>query len=156
MPVEDPVADESYHFDQLVREMVVSQLKDDLHAPARAAEIARSTIVAGVQGTKAAGASQEAQESVRQICHGVMAGILLIEKNLPDAAVALLQNLADAAQQLHIDPTEMMTWAMEGISRIAPTTTPTVLGDIQDAIDEKFMGAGGIFNALCAKASKKE
>src|SRR5687767_13793823 len=103
------MADESYNFDRLTREIVTSQLAQDPHAPARAAEIARQTILAGIKSFRAAGASQDFKESIRQICHGTIQGLQLIGKDLPQGAVALLQNLAEAAQQVSLDPSDMMT-----------------------------------------------
>src|SRR5438552_4050606 len=74
------MAQDDFNFGQLTKEMVTNRLKEVHDAPTVAAEIARKTIVAGVQGTRASG--QSPQETVTQIVKGAMSGLLLIDKYL--------------------------------------------------------------------------
>lgn len=148
------MAGESYNFEQLTKEMVVSQLKDAPDAPEQAAAVARRTIVAGLLGTQTAAAA-DPRSTVQQVCKGMMSGLLLAEKDLPKSAVLLLQGMAEAAQETHREPSDLMTWAMEGIAQVAPMVSPEVRAALQDAIDQAFMGAGQVFNELCQKASKR-
>ncbi|MFH1723592.1 MAG: hypothetical protein ABII00_03105 [Elusimicrobiota bacterium] len=142
---------EKYRFDLLAKEMVVARLKGDPDAPAKAADLARQTIVAGIKGTKAAGSTQPPSESVRLITKGIIAGLLLLEADLAEGSVEILKQLADAGQQVGLESTEMMTWAMEGIADNAPMIQASQLEAIRGAIDSAFMGAGTIFNELCGK-----
>lgn len=143
------MADDKYHFDQLAREVVRAQLKGVAGAGAKASALARDTILAGIRGTRGAGASQSPQESVRLVCKGTMDGLLLIEADLAEGAVALLGGLGDAAEGLGLSPADMMTWAMEGIADTAMVLTPQQASAVQDAIDRAFMGAGSVFAELC-------
>ncbi|MEE8425329.1 MAG: hypothetical protein V3S11_05850, partial [Elusimicrobiota bacterium] len=142
---------QQYNFDQLAREMVVSQLKDAADAPAQAARIARATIVAGVKGTNAAGSKQSPEKSVRMISKGMIAGMLIINKKVDVAAVELLQQIGQAATDTNQDPQEMLTWAMQGIADNAPMMAKPQVDAICTAIDAAFMGAGQVFAELCRK-----
>lgn len=143
---------DSLNLGQLTQAMIVSRLQEVHDAPAIAAEIARKTLVSGVRATQAAG--QSPQDAVREVCKGTMAGLLLIEKDLPAGAVRVLQCIAETAQELHLDPSEMMTWAMEGIAAITPVLSHERRYAIRAAIEEAFLGAGEIFDGLCSRAGK--
>lgn len=137
---------DQYNFGRLTKEMVVSRLKGITDAPAVAAEIAKKTLIAGVRSTQ--GLGQDPAETVRQVCHGAMSGLLLIEKDLPQSAVKILQCMAEVSQELHLDPASAMTWAMEGIAKTAAMAPAQVRWSIRSAIDEAFMGAGEVFEKL--------
>ncbi len=143
---------QQYNFDQLAREMVVSQLKDAADAPVQAARIARATIIAGVKGTNAAGSKQSPEKSVRMISKGMIAGMMIINKKVDVAAVELLQQIGQAATDTNQDPQQMLTWAMQGIADNAPLMAKTQVDAICTAIDTAFMGAGQVFAELCKKA----
>jgi uncharacterized protein (DUF111 family) len=126
--------EEPYFFEPLTREMIVANLKDNPNATTEVAVIARKIIVAAIRGTTAAKASQNPEQSVHQICKGIMEGLLLIEQDLAKAAVQILRNMAEAAQEVHLDPAQMMTWAMEGIAEIAPIVNPQLMNSIQSSV----------------------
>ena len=142
-----------FNFGQLTKEMIVSRLRDIQDAPAVAAEIAKKTIVAGVKSTQSS--AQSPQETVQEICSGTMSGLLLIEKDLPRGAVEILRCLAEAAQELHIDPSELITWAMQGIAKITPFVTPEMRLNICCAIEEAYQGTGEIFTQFCEAESRE-
>ncbi|MBI4385970.1 MAG: hypothetical protein HY551_01180 [Elusimicrobia bacterium] len=142
---------DKFNLSQLTQEIISSQLKGSPDAPSMAAEIAKKTIVAGVRGTQTSG--QIPQETVEQICLGAMKGLLLLEKDLPKAAVHILNRMAEASSELHMDPEEMMTWAMRGISRITPLVSTDIRWNIQRAIEDQYMGAGEVFARLCGEIS---
>ncbi|MBI4424391.1 MAG: hypothetical protein HY554_11715 [Elusimicrobia bacterium] len=140
-----------FNLGKLAKEIVVSRLKDVQDAPGVAAEVVKRTIVAGVQGTRASG--QDPRATVREICRGAMTGLLLIEKDLPESTVRILERLTEAAAEVQRDPQELMTWALEGVSGIAPMISKEAAWKIRDAINRKYMGVGEVFDKLCKAAS---
>ena len=144
---------DKFNFGQLTKEIIVSRLQDIATAPDVAAEIAKKTIVSGVRGT--AGSGQSPQETVEQICLGAMRGLLLIEKDLPRGAGQILKRMSEAATELHVDPNDLMTWAMRGIAGIAPMISDEIQWKIREQIEEDFQGAGEVFSRLCVEAKSK-
>ncbi|MFA6092860.1 MAG: hypothetical protein WCU88_05595 [Elusimicrobiota bacterium] len=138
-----------YDFEKLSREIVVSQFKGEPDAPAKTAALVKRTIIDAVRGTRAVG--HPVDVIVRQIVAGAMGGLLLIDRPLPVSAVAMLRSTAEAAQEVGVDASEMMTWAMEGLSRVTPLVQPPVIAAIQEEIEGSFMGAGEVFAELCRK-----
>lgn len=142
-----------YDFEKLARAITSDRLKDLDNAPAAAAEIASKIIISAVNSTQS---RQDPHLTVAAVCRGVMSGILLIEKDLPQTAGQLLLIAAHLAQELHLDPQELMTWSMEGISDVAVLASEQVRAAIRDQIDEKFMGAGAVFGQLCDAAAARK
>ncbi len=140
-----------YDFEKLAREITSARLRGLEKAPAAAGEIAAKIIIAGVQSTKA---RQDPRLSVISVCRGVLGGMLLIEGDLPAASVEILQQMAHLAQELHLDPADMMTWAMEGFASVVVLGHSDLGPRLRDAIEHKFMGAGGVFDELCQKAAR--
>jgi hypothetical protein len=138
-----------YDFEKLAKEIVVEKLKDVDDPPALAAEVAHKIAVSGLASTRG---QVEPRLAVAAACRGVMAGMLLIEKDLPKTAVALLTKMALIAQEANLDPADCMTWAMEGIApvvRLAPGGASDAVGT---AIEENFMGAGEVFQGILRAA----
>jgi hypothetical protein len=138
-----------HDFAKLAQEIVAEKLKDAADPPALAAEIALKIAVAGVTSTRGV---QDPRLTVSATCGGVMKGMLLIEKDLPKTAVALLTQMAVVAQEANLDPADCMTWAMEGMApvvKLAPEGTSDAVGA---AIEESFMGAGEVFTNLLRTA----
>ena len=144
---------DKFNLSHLAQEMVVSRLKGAEDAPAVAAQIARDTIVAGVHGTRSSG--QPSEDTVEEICLGIMQGVLLIGSKLPETAVNVLRVMAEAAQAAGLEPSVTMTWAMRGIARMAPLVSVEAQWEIQRAIEEEYQGAGDVFGQFCDAARKK-
>lgn len=140
---------DAFDFEQLSKDIVTTRLKGVSDVPAAAAEVARKMIVTGVTSTQN---KQEPRKTVTDVCRGVMAGVLLLEKDLPPVAMALLAETAAIAGDVHLDPSEMMTWAMEGIARVCHMAGAPVESAVQDAIEAQYMGAGEAFAAACRAA----
>jgi hypothetical protein len=141
-----------YDFEKLAKEIVVAKLKDAADPVAVAAEVVHKIAVSSLKGTDG---RQEPRVTISAACRGVMAGMLLIEKDLPKTAVALLGQMALIAQESNLDPAECMTWAMEGIApivKMAPKGSDDAVGA---AIEESFMGAREAFQAIL-NASRAE
>ena len=134
-----------YDFEKLGKEIVVSRFKDLEDPYSLAGEAARKIAVAGVTSTRA---SQDPRVTVAAVCRGVSAGMLLLEKDLPKTAVALLTQMGAVAQETNLDPAECMSWAMEGIAPIAKIAPGSGADGVRAAIDEVFMGAGEVFEQL--------
>ena len=136
---------EQFDFEALAKELIVEHLKTAEDAPTVAAEIVRKIPVSAVTGTAS---SLDPHMSVSAACRGVIGGMILLEKDLPATAVAILQQMATVAVETNQDPMECMTWAMEGMAAVCRLASPAVQDSIRYAIDEKFMGAGEVFEKL--------
>jgi hypothetical protein len=81
-----------------------------------------------------------------------MSGMILIERDLPKAAVALLSQMTAIAHESALDPVDCMTWAMEGMAP-AVKIAPAGAGDaVCAAIEENFMGVGEVFRRILRTA----
>ena len=134
-----------YDFEKLGQEIVVSRFTA-LEAPySLAGEAARKIAVAAVTSTRA---TQDPHLTVASVCRGVAAGMLLLEKDLPKTAVALLSQMAAVAAETNLDPSDCMSWGMEGIAPIAKLAPGGAADAVRFAIDEAYMGAGEVFEQL--------
>ncbi|MDE2142783.1 MAG: hypothetical protein KGJ84_10260 [Elusimicrobia bacterium] len=138
-----------YDFEKLGREIVVSHCAGVADPYAVAGEAARKIAVAAVTSTRAA---QDPRLTVAAVCRGVAAGMLILEKELPKTAVALLTQMGTVAQETNLDPADCMSWAMEGIAPIAKLAPGGAADAVRSAIDESFMGAGEVFEQLARTA----
>jgi hypothetical protein len=138
-----------YDFEKLAKAIVVDRLRGVADAHALAAEIAHKIAVAGFAGTTG---RQEPRVTLTAACRGVMSGMLLIEKDLPKTAVALLAKMAVIAQESSLDPADCMTWAMEGIAPIVKMGPPGTSDAVGTAIEQNFMGAGQVFEGMLRTA----
>jgi len=136
-----------YDFEKLAKEIVLDNLKnvEAAAAVAAAAEIVKKIAVTAVTGT---GERQDPHVSVSSACRGIMSGMMLLEKDLPATATAVLQQMSAVAAETHQDPAECMTWAMEGMAAVCRLSSATIQDAVRNAIDEKFMGAGEVFDGL--------
>ena len=141
-----------FDFEKLAREIVTSQLKDVPDPNAALGEIVRKIIVSAVQGTKV---RQDPHTTVVAVCRGVLSGMLLLEKDLPATAVAVVQEMANISHEVPIDPQDLMTWSMEGIAAVTMMAGAGIATSVQEAIEHHFMGAGTVFSELCRKAAPK-
>lgn len=140
---------DAFDFERLAKELVTGRLAEVGDVPAACAEVARKMVVSAVAST---GSRQDPRKTVTDVCRGLMSGALLLNKELPPIAVALLAETATMANELNLDPMEMMTWAMEGIAAVCHTAGADCESAVQEAIEQKFMGAGEAFAAACAAA----
>lgn len=138
-----------YDFEKLAREIVVGRLRDVEDAPTMASEMARKIVVAAVLSTRS---RQDPHLTVADSCRGVMSGMLILEKNMAAAAVALLIQMAFVAQEANLDPADCMTWAMEGIAPVAKLAPGGAVDSIRASIEENFMGAGAVFENILRTA----
>lgn len=140
---------DAFDFEKLAKEVVTGRLAEITDVPAGCAEVARKMIVSAVTST---GTRQDPRKTVTDVCRGLMSGALLLNKELPPIAVALLSETATIANEVALDPMEMMTWAMEGIAAVCHVAGSNVENAVQEAIEAKFMGAGEAFSAACRAA----
>ncbi|MEK7384210.1 MAG: hypothetical protein AAB262_13105 [Elusimicrobiota bacterium] len=136
---------ETFDFEKLAKDLILAHLKTSQDAPTVAGEMLRKMAIAAVTST---GSRQQPRVSVRAACKGIMSGMVLLEKDLPAAAVAMLQQMGAVAAETNQDPSECMTWAMEGMAQVCSLATVTVQESVRAAINEKFMGAGEVFESL--------
>jgi len=143
---------EEYYFEKLAREIVLSRLKSAEKAPDEAAATAKRILINGVLSTKS---RQDPHLTVSGVCRGVMSGVLLNDQSLPETASILLGEMADVAQEVQLDPADLMTWGMEGIADVAAIAGAEIAGSIQEQIEQRFMGVGEIFSQIYRKAREK-
>ena len=143
---------EEYDFEKLAKEIVSTRLKEEKGADEAVGEVVRKIVTAAVLGTKA---RQDPRLTILAAVKGAMNGVLLAEGNLATAGTAVLQQMANIASETSLDPQETMTWAMESLAAAAVMSTPEAQSAMHNAIEEKFMGAGSVFNELVQKALPK-
>jgi hypothetical protein len=141
-----------YDFEKLAREISAERLKGLENAAEGAAEVAAKIITSSIQSTRD---KQAPGQTVTAVCRGVMAGLMLCGKELPEPAVAILSKMASLAAELNLDPQEMMTWGMAGVADVAVMASAEAPYAIGQAIEKKFMGAGEVFDALCTQAKAR-
>lgn len=140
---------DQFNFGKLTKEMIAGRLKEAADAPRVAAEVVKRTIVAGVRATQASTTKQDPQRTVVEVCRGAMTGLMLIDKDLVAGALAILGRLAEAAQELGLDPQELLTWALQGFAKLAPAAPRDVIYKMRLEIDKAYMGAGDLFDKFC-------
>jgi hypothetical protein len=123
---------------------------DSIDAASRAAA---EMISAAIRKTKGKPEAMPPAEIVREATHGAMNALLIADLDLEKGAVAILEGMAEVAQENHIDTQELVTWSMEGIARLAETVPAHRLAGVGQAIDAKFMGTAEVFRELCRKAA---
>ena len=140
---------DDFNLEKLAKEIVVERLKDVPDAVTGAGEVAHQIISKAITGTQA---RQTPRDSVIATCRGLMSGMLILEKNLPSTAVAILSQMSVVANETNQDPADLMTWAMEGIAPVARLAGSQAREGIEQAIDAAFMGAGQVFASACETA----
>lgn len=141
-------------FGKLAKDTVSSRLKGIEDTAPVAAEIAHKTIVAAV--TSARAKSEDPAKAVESVCRGTLSGLVLIDKDLVSASMAILGRLAQTAQDVHVDPQELLTWALQGIAKVSPMLSAQALWKLREQIEAKFMGVGPIFDEMCENARKEK
>lgn len=140
---------DAFNLEKLAKEIVVERLKGVEDPYAGAGEVGGQIVTKAITGTQAV---QAPRDSVVAVCRGLMSGMLLLEKDLPRAAVAILSRMSRVAEETHQDPAELMTWGMEGIAPIAKLAGGHVSSSVEEAIESNFMGAGSVFAQVLVSA----
>lgn len=99
--------------------------------------------------------SKDPKRAIVAVCRGSMNAVLLGGQSVPDAAVALLEALPNMSLMMSTGPEDLMSWVMEGIADVTPVAGPEVRDALRVKIEEKFMGASVIFDALCDAAAAR-
>lgn len=121
-----------------------------IEAASRAAD---EMISAAVRKTEGKEGAIPRDEIVREVCHGAMKGMLLSDLDITQGAVVLIGSMAEVAQEIHVDPAELLTWSLEGVARLAAGVPREKMNEVAQAIDAKFMGTAEIFRDLCRNNS---
>ncbi|MDD5302861.1 MAG: hypothetical protein PHS14_07085 [Elusimicrobia bacterium] len=103
----------------------------------------------------AARMSKDPKPAVVAVCRGAMNAVLLGGQSVPDAAIALMEALPNTSLMMRTSPEDLMSWVMEGIADVTPMAGAEVREGVAAKIEEKFMGASGVFNEFCEAALKK-
>ena len=83
---------------------------------------------------------------------GALAAVFLGGQDVVETAIQVLAYLPNISLMTTAGASDLMSWVMEGIADVTPVAGPEVRDKLAARIDEKFMGAGEVFAALCAKA----
>lgn len=104
--------------------------------------------------TRAAQSGADPKKAVVAVVKGSMGALILANKDLPDTAIKLLDSLATMSLFSRVGPEEVMSAVLEGIAAVTPMTNRQVRDSLYAKIDERFMGAGQVFDDFCEKAKK--
>ena len=140
---------DDFNLEKLAQQIVIERFEKVADVAEGAGQVARKIVTQAVTGTMA---RQSPRISVTAVCRGLMSGMLIAGRDLPPAAVAILNQMSAVAVETNQDPAELMTWAMEGIAPIATMAGEPVRASVEAAIDQAFMGAGTVFSRACATA----
>ena len=140
---------DDFNLEKLAKEIVVDRMRDLPDAPAGAGLVAAQILAKAVAGTQS---RQAPRDTVVAVCRGLMSGMLLLGKDLPATAVAILKQVTLVAETTNQDPAELMTWAIEGIAPVAGIAGRQTRDAVEEAIESAFMGAGQVFASTCQTA----
>ncbi len=144
-------ASDSFEFEKLAHDMALIRIAKDApsyQAAETASEIIQELVFLAVTHTKG---KQDPHITLRGIFRGITQALFALNKDMPQACVRLLQEIPHLADRLELDFATLMTWAMEGIASLSGPLGRDNCHKIRAKIDENFMGAGEIFEGLCAK-----
>jgi hypothetical protein len=103
---------------------------------------------------RAAQGGTDPRQGIVAAVKGSMGALLLAGKDLPDTAIKLLDALSTMSLFSRVGPEEVMSAVLEGIAGVTPMTNRQVRDALFSRIDEKYMGAGPVFDEFCEKAKK--
>ncbi|MBI5622288.1 MAG: hypothetical protein HY924_00770 [Elusimicrobia bacterium] len=132
------------------KSLIVTKLKGDheahLHVGPLVLDFARTELAKPGATTK---------KVLSETCHGVLSGLLLLDKDVVVGAVETLKSLTQIIQERSGDPMRTMSYALEGVARIGSAVSSGTLSDINDKIEAEFMGAGEQFSQFAEQYHKK-
>ncbi|MBI5200093.1 MAG: hypothetical protein HY925_00775 [Elusimicrobia bacterium] len=137
---------ESFRLGQLTKELVAAKLRTMDDPCAAAAEIVRATVSVALRGTPDNPSAWPA--IIKDACQGGITGLLLSEQNVAKGATLMLHAVGAVAVENHMDPTEAMAAALQGIADLKRFMLPEKMCEVKSAIDAEFMGAGECLSKL--------
>ncbi len=129
-----------------VKNEVSARLKDD----PRAAENV-GPLVLGIVAAELKRPGATTRTVLEDCCLGAMRGLVLIEKDLPAGAVSVMKSLVHLVQERSGDPMQTMSYAVEGLARIASVASRETIHAISERLESELMGTGQEFTALAQK-----
>jgi hypothetical protein len=129
-----------------VKDAVLAGLKDDPQAAENVGPFVEKIV--GLE-LKQPGATTRAV--LEDCCLGAMRGLVLLEKDLPAGAVSIMKALVHLVQDRSGDPMKTMSYAVEGLARIASALQPDALHAIAARLESELMGTGREFSAAVEK-----
>lgn len=101
-------------------------------------------------------AAQETKAAVVSAVRGAFLGAALGLQDVPELALRVLEGLPNISLMMRAGPEDLMSWVMEGVAdAAAAAATPDGRDKISTRIEEKFMGAGQVFEKLYDQARAK-
>ncbi|MFA5138405.1 MAG: hypothetical protein WC728_04160 [Elusimicrobiota bacterium] len=92
---------------------------------------------------------------LRDVCHGAMGAMVLLNKDVRHGSVEVLKAVSVFITERSGDPMTTMSYALDGIARIAPAIDRKLVAEIGAEIESAFMGAGQMFNDIINKQKKQ-
>ena len=145
----------NFEFEKLAHDMALVRITKETpsyQAAEIASEIIQELIFLAITHTKG---KQDPHITLHGIFRGITQALFALNKDMPQACVRLLQEIPHLSDRLELDFATLMTWAMEGIASLAGPLGRDNCHKIRAKIDETFMGAGEIFEKLCAQNTPK-
>lgn len=138
---------EPFNLAQLTKEMVVHQLKN-LEDPARiVAEVVRGTLVARQKGPAASLA--DVQTTVRDVCRGAVAGMLVVKCPLPRGCAKVLLAARSFAKSVGLDRDAINLAAIKGLADVRRFVDTKTVEEIKVALEGTRTGTGTEFLHFC-------
>lgn len=103
----------------------------------------------------AARKTKDTRKAVVGVCHGAMTALALHHANLPESAVETLKGLTNISLSSRSDPSELMTWILEGFAEATVVAGFGERVEIQHRIDSELHGVGEVFDKLCDAVKKR-
>ena len=140
---------DAFDFEKTVRESLAGGLKGDKETwAAHAAACVKQVLLSQAAASSFAA---DAKSAVILASLGAMKSVLLAEGDLPAAAVALLRELVEVANQKTLDPAEALRWGMGGIAQAALMAAAGTKEAVSSKIDQEFTDMGLIFDEIVLK-----
>ncbi|MBI4376355.1 MAG: hypothetical protein HY549_07890 [Elusimicrobia bacterium] len=138
------------HLRQLTKELVAEKLRSLPDPCATTAELVRKTLLLALKDADLATQERLAQET----CQGAITALLLAQQNLSRGAVKLLEQVADVANDLQLEPAVLMIGAMRGIADLRRFVPPEELFELRKALEARFIGVGEVFATILLQQEK--
>ncbi len=142
-------SEKEMNWEKTAREAVNAQCAGEAPSPEKAGALICAQIA------KASRQKGDARAHIVAVCHGAMTGLALNHADLPAAAVETLKGLANISLMSRSDPSDIMTWVLEGFAEATTVAGFTARVEIQHRIDGEFHGVGEVFDKLCEEVKKR-
>ncbi|MBI3298404.1 MAG: hypothetical protein HYZ75_09595 [Elusimicrobia bacterium] len=136
---------EDFKVAQFTKELVAIRLQRLEDPSLAAAELIRKTLHTAL---KALPPGPERGKVIEDAVRGGMQGLILADQDVPRGGVAVVEALAELAQDLGLDPSETLMSGLRGLAGLRRLVRPDQLDKLRHEIDSRYDGAGEAFCAF--------